>query len=132
MNSIREIVGTLFRAPMQQMSFISFFQYANESGKITSRSLLDLCIVLLVQAEEQERLNAKYEDDFNHIETILKKLVDEKFESLKKEDIIDKPLDVEAFIKPQEDDYKCGVCEKSFKSNIALMGHSRTHKVISK
>lgn len=78
MNSIRVTIGTLFQAPMGGMNFVEYFTLVNGGGKITARSLMDICTILLTRLEEQEQINAKNELQFNEIANILQKLLNEK------------------------------------------------------
>ena len=59
MKQVRDVVGIIFDAPMQNMSYVEYFAYVNTGGKITARTLLDLCTVLFTFAEEQEKINVK-------------------------------------------------------------------------
>lgn len=97
------------------MTFVAYFNYLNTAGKITAKSLLDTQVVVLSYVEELEKKNEEYEANFKEIESILTKLVE------KKVDVdIDSPVSKEAF--------PCPICGKVLSSNLALAGHSRTHK----
>lgn len=63
---------------MGRMSFVSYFSYVNTTGKITARSIMEVCVVLLEFADQQEKKNEQFEANFKEIENILKKLVDKK------------------------------------------------------
>lgn len=84
MNTIKQAVSELFGSPMQNMSYVSYFRYVNEAGKITAKSLLELVTICLTYMDEQEKKNAQYEENFKEIEKILQKLVDDKEETAKK------------------------------------------------
>lgn len=78
MNSLRVAIGNLFESPMGKMSYISYFQYINTGGKLTARSLMETCTIILTYMEDQEKKLQQYEANFKEIETILSKLVDKK------------------------------------------------------
>lgn len=77
MNDLRQIIGSLFEAPMGNKSFVSYFKYADEGGKITARTLREVCTVILTFLEEQEKKNQQNEANFKEIEAILTKLVNQ-------------------------------------------------------
>lgn len=80
MNKLRQVLGEFMGSPMQNMSYVEYFQYVNQAGKITQRSTLDLLTILYTYAEEQEKINERYEAQFTQIAGILEKLVDKKLE----------------------------------------------------
>src|SRR5690242_2732536 len=75
MNNIRQVIGIIFKAPMQNMTFVQYFSYLNEGGKLTSRAVQDVLTVLAIFAEEQEKRNEQYEQNFKDIQEVLEKLV---------------------------------------------------------
>ena len=110
---------------MQNMSYISYFKYVNEGGKITARTLIDLCTVIFSYLEEQEKKNEQYEANFKEIEQILTKLVGEKTKL--PQSIADKPLDIKEFENTDPNVCDFPNCGKSFTKSIALLGHKRSH-----
>ena len=74
MNRVRDVISNVFQAPMANMSFVHYFNYINETGKLTPRSLMEVCVVILTFLEEQEKKNELYEANFNNIMEILNKL----------------------------------------------------------
>lgn len=85
MNDLRLIIGNLFEAPMGRMTMVSYFEYINSSGKLTARTLMEICTVILTFLEEQQRKNDQYEANFLEIEKILSKLVNQKVENKQEE-----------------------------------------------
>lgn len=133
MNKIRHTVEALFASPIQDMTFVSYMSYINSSGKITAKSILDLCIVALVHLEEQEKKNEQYEANFKEIESIFSKLLAEKD---KKEIVSTESLNTQEFegisLSKYDDTveatFRCDVCSKEVKTKLALAGHMRSHK----
>ena len=78
MNSIRIAIGELFQSSMSTMNFPSYIAYVNTSGKITSRSMMDLDTVILTFLEAQEKINQQNEENFVQIFEVLAELVKEK------------------------------------------------------
>lgn len=128
MNDLRLTISNLFETPIQNMTYVAYFQFVNSSGKITARSLMDLVTILLTHAEEQERKMNQYDQNFVDIEEILAKLVDNKVVEK-----VDEPPPV-----PREDattkatneafGFNCATCGKTLSTKLALAGHSRSHK----
>lgn len=100
MNTLRQTISNLFEAPMQNMNFVSYFQYINTNGKITARSLMEIVCILATYVEEQEKINEKNEANFKDIETILAKLVDKKLD----EKVVNESLDTDEFITTSDKD----------------------------
>lgn len=125
MNPVREIIGNVFQSPMQNMSFVAYFSYVNESGKITARSVMDTQAVVLTILEAQEKKNAEFEANFKEIEAILQKLVGKKVEEVVKP--IEPPIELKQEVIPEKP-FVCPECGKSFKVKVALAGHQRSHK----
>lgn len=80
--NIREVVATLYQQPINDMTFVRYFSFLNESGKITARSLMDGLIIAYTFIEELEAKNESYEGNFREIESILHKLVEDKMEDI--------------------------------------------------
>lgn len=130
MNTIKKAIGSLFGLPVQDMSFPSYFQYVNERGKITARSLLDMMTIVLTELDEQEKRNAQYEESFKEIENILEKIV-----TGGNNIVITKVEDIPEFLSASHkivevETYTCDTCRKGFTTKIALSGHKRSHKKV--
>lgn len=78
MRPIRIIVSELFVTPIQNMSFVAYFQYLNSAGKMTARTHMDLTTILLVAYEEVEKKLEAYESNFKEIQEILEKLTEKQ------------------------------------------------------
>jgi len=157
MNKLKNVIGEIFQSPMNNMSFVSYFQYVNTSGKVTAKSLMDTCTILLTFCDEQEGKNDLYESNFKEIESILIKLVEQKLEikqeispvpeihykdgtlpevpSQEPEVIVhdtNYPSDINTVkdIPSEADSFMCPECSKILKTKLALAGHSRSHKKV--
>jgi len=137
MNSIRIIIGNVFSSEMGNMSFVRYFNYINEAGKVTARSLMNVVTVLLTFAEEQERKNEEYDNNFKEIEKILTKLTSEKLAkpAIVKEKEIAGPIEPTLLTTSKEikidpvvnEGFICKVCSKTCASKLGLISHSRSH-----
>lgn len=143
MNSIRIIVGEVFQSPMSDMNFPAYISYVNTAGKVSPRSMLELEAVMLVILEQQEKINQQNEENFKQIFEILAKLTTE-FKRIV-EQPVQVPTDEAVFIGqlkkqfekdqaekkesvPTDKPLICPECKKEFGTNLALMGHQRSHK----
>lgn len=115
MKSTKELVGDLFGAPVQNMTYPHYLQYMNEQGKITARSIMDLCSVLLTKIEE-------YEHNFEQIEQILGKLVDQKIEKVP-DMLPPDPLNVQN--ENSTSIFPCDQCDKILTTQSGLVNHKR-------
>lgn len=61
--------------PMDGMNYVEYLQRANTAGKVTSRSILEVLMIVCTALEEQEARNVQNEANFAQIEEILKKLI---------------------------------------------------------
>lgn len=52
---IKDKVSEYFEYPMLNMSFKTYLEFLNTSGKITARSTMDLLAIILEQLSENER-----------------------------------------------------------------------------
>ena len=51
---IKDRLSSLFGYPIGNMSFRSYFEFLNGSGKITARSLMDISAIILESIQELE------------------------------------------------------------------------------
>lgn len=116
------------------MTFPRYLEYVNESGKITPRSTLECLMALGEVVEYQEKIIARHEENFKEIEDILTKLAS-------KRDIVTKPTvetlsgvsahnDTETTTQASIESPSqptCPECKKTFKNELGLNGHMKTH-----
>lgn len=128
MNKLRTILAEYFKSSPQDMSYVRYFKYLNETGKITDRSLMECICIILTFLDEQESKNKQYEDNFVEIAQILNKLVNKRdamVESQPKENVQTPSLDTKEF--EPSGSLTCQLCKREFKSKLGLYSHSRTH-----
>ncbi len=133
MNKIRTIISAIYQSPMQDMTFPDYFKYVNEGGKVTPRSLLEVQSAILTYIEEQEKINEINENTFKDVEEVVTKLVN-KTTTSKDIDLTDYKVEHKKSISspepPESVDpvFSCPECGKTFTTQLALTGHSNTHK----
>jgi len=154
MNNLRDTISNIFMAPIGDMSFVRYLNYVNESGKISARSLLDLCMVMLTYIEEQEKRQKQNEVNFKEIQEILQKLVEDKERrdhpnggggsswvgvgsQVEAEVKVNKDVEKGDLLTQDEvesvkdtkstDGFPCLQCDRVAKSALGLLSHQKTH-----